>query len=242
MNHELVNELQNIIYWADLVGIGVFAISGALLAHRKHLDGFGVLVLASLTAIGGGTLRDILLDIPVFWTRDHSAFYAIGVASVLSVIVLRSYGRMPRRALIIADALGLALFVIMGTQKALDQEVSFLVAIVMGTFTGIAGGMLRDVLVQDTPMILKQELYATACIAGSGLYIVLLAVELEQLYAAAISMVFLFSLRLAAVQWHWGIPVFNNSNPYQSQRKPLARSHQQSNNRESNRDKESDHD
>lgn len=216
MNQIAVNQVALIIHWLDMLGIGVFAASGALLAHRKHLDGFGVLVLASVTAIGGGTLRDIILDVPVFWVYDHSAFYAIGIASAISVVVIRIYGRLPRRALVIADALGLALFVVMGTQKALDQEVSYLIAIIMGTFTAVAGGMLRDILVQDTPMVLRQELYATVCIGGSGLYILLLNIPIPPLEATVISILMTFSMRLAAYQLKWNIPVFNNANPYKS--------------------------
>lgn len=218
-----MNQAALIIHWLDMLGIGVFAASGALLAHRKHLDGFGVLVLASVTAIGGGTLRDIILDVPVFWVYDHSAFYAIGIASAISVLVIRIYGRLPRRALVIADALGLALFVVMGTQKALDQNVSYLIAIIMGTFTAVAGGMLRDILVQDTPMVLKQELYATVCIGGSGLYILLLNIPMPPLDATIISILMTFSIRLAAYQWKWNLPVFNSANPYKAAARTYSR-------------------
>lgn len=198
----------------DFLGIAVFAASGTLLAHRKQLDGFGVLVLASLTAIGGGTLRDILLDVPVFWIQDNSVFYTIATAAFVTVIVLRVYGDLPKRVLLTADALGLAFFVIVGTQKALDVGVSYLIAVIMGTFTGVAGGMLRDVLVQDTPMILKQELYATVCILGSAMYIALQVLGTDQLISMAASMSFIFCLRMAAIYWHWGLPVFGDRNPY----------------------------
>lgn len=198
----------------DFLGIAVFAASGTLLAHRKQLDGFGVLVLASLTAIGGGTLRDILLDVPVFWIQDNSVFYTIAAAAFVTVVILRFYGDLPKRVLLTADALGLAFFVIVGTQKALDVGVSYLIAIIMGTFTGVAGGMLRDVLVQDTPMILKQELYATVCILGSASYITAQALGLGHLLCMALSMSIIFCLRMAAIYWHWGLPVFGDRDPY----------------------------
>lgn len=211
-------ELQLWFTIFDLLGISVFAASGTLLAHRKQLDGFGVLVLASLTAIGGGTLRDILLGLPVFWIQDHSVFYAIAIAALFTVIVLRVRGELPKRVMLLADALGLAFFVIIGTQKALDTGVSHLIAVIMGTFTGVAGGMLRDVLVQDTPLILKKELYATVCILGSAVYIGLQALGAEQLLSMVCGMVVILCTRLAAIYWHWGLPVFGNQDPYKVKR------------------------
>ncbi|MCV6622571.1 MAG: trimeric intracellular cation channel family protein [Cellvibrionaceae bacterium] len=213
----MTNQLWFAIF--DFLGIAVFAASGTLLAHRKQLDGFGVLVLASLTAIGGGTIRDILLDVPVFWIQDNSVFYTIAAAAAITVIVLRIYGDLPKKVLLTADALGLAFFVIVGTQKALDVGVSYLIAVIMGTATGVAGGMLRDVLVQNTPMILKQELYATVCIMGSVSYIALQALGLEHLLAMAISMSIIFCLRMAAIYWHWGLPVFGDRDPYRLKKK-----------------------
>jgi len=119
--------------WFDLLGIAVFAVSGTLAAWRKQMDGFGVIVLASVTAIGGGTLRDVILDVPVIWLKNDSFFYAIFTATALTILLVRKRLTIPNNTLQIADALGLAFFVVMGTQKALDHGTSTMVAIMLGT-------------------------------------------------------------------------------------------------------------
>lgn len=213
--------MMHLEFWfsfIDMLGISVFAASGTLLAHRKQLDGFGVLVLASLTAIGGGTLRDIILDVPVFWVQDHSVFYVIALSAFITVVILRVYGDLPKRAMLLADALGLAFFVVMGTQKALDLKTSSMIAVIMGTLTGVAGGMLRDIFVQTTPLILKKELYATVCILGSVLYISAQKAGLPQHVSMMLSMTLTLLLRIAAIYWHWGLPVFGSRNPYKIKR------------------------
>ena len=107
------------LHWIDLIGVAVFAVSGTLMAYKKQMDGFGVVVLASVTAMGGGTLRDMILDLPVFWVKDASFFYAILLAALITIIWLRVSSRFPLRYLGVADAIGLAFFNVMGLQKAL---------------------------------------------------------------------------------------------------------------------------
>ncbi|MDP4536064.1 trimeric intracellular cation channel family protein [Alkalimonas collagenimarina] len=196
------------LHWFDLMGIAVFAISGTLAAWRKQMDGFGVLVLASVTAIGGGTLRDVILDVPVVWINDNSYFIAIFSAALLTILLLRKRLTIPNNTLQFFDAIGLAFFVIMGTQKALDLGTSNLVAVMMGTMSAVAGGMIRDVLCRDIPMVFRGELYAVTCIVGGVVYILALHAGASTLLAMVLGMTSLFSLRLAAIKWQLTIPVF----------------------------------
>ncbi|MCA1929333.1 trimeric intracellular cation channel family protein [Rheinheimera sp.] len=195
-------------HWFDLLGIAVFAISGTLAAWRKQMDGFGVIVLATVTAIGGGTLRDLILDSPVIWLSNNSYFLAIFVAAALTILMVRNRVLIPNNTLQIADAIGLAFFVIMGTQKALDHGTSGFVAIMMGTMSGVCGGMIRDVLCREIPMVFRGELYAITCIFGGLVYVQLLQFGIAQMPAMLSGMAALLALRLAAIRWHLTIPVF----------------------------------
>ncbi|MBU0913330.1 MAG: trimeric intracellular cation channel family protein [Gammaproteobacteria bacterium] len=195
-------------HWFDLLGIAVFAISGTLAAWRKQMDGFGVIVLATVTAIGGGTLRDLILDSPVIWLSNNSYFLAIFIAAGLTILAVRNRLVIPNNTLQIADAIGLAFFVIMGTQKALDHGTSGFVAIMMGTMSGVCGGMIRDVLCREIPMVFRGELYAITCIFGGLVYVQLLGFGVAQMPAMLAGMIALLSLRLAAIRWHLTIPVF----------------------------------
>jgi len=196
------------LYVFDLIGCGVFAVSGAILAYRQKMDGMGVLVLAGVTAIGGGTIRDLLLDAPVFWLTEPSYIYSIVITSVLSTIWLNHIKRIPEKSLELADALGLALFVVMGTQKALEYGVAEVTAIIMGMMTGCFGGMIRDVLANNVPFILKKELYAMCCIAGGSVYILTIPWFDSKQVAAILAFCTVFLLRLAAIKWKWQIHVF----------------------------------
>ncbi|RVT44745.1 trimeric intracellular cation channel family protein [Rheinheimera sediminis] len=195
-------------HWFDLLGIAVFAISGTLAAWRKQMDGFGVIVLATVTAIGGGTLRDLILDSPVIWLTNNSYFLAIFTAATLTILLVRNRLVIPNNTLQIADAFGLAFFVIMGTQKAMDHGTSDFVAIMLGTMSGVCGGMIRDVLCREIPMVFRGELYAITCIFGGLVYVQLLSFGVDQMPAMLSGMIALLALRLAAIRWHLTIPVF----------------------------------
>jgi uncharacterized membrane protein YeiH len=199
-------------FWFDLLGVAVFAVSGTLAAWRNQMDGFGVIVLASVTAIGGGTLRDLILDVPVIWINNNSYFYAILLAAIATILLVRNRLTIPNNTLQILDAIGLAFFVIMGTQKALDYGTSTMVAIMLGTMSGVCGGMIRDVLCREIPMVFRGELYAVTCLLGGGVYTGLLALGAGQLSAMLAGMSALLLLRLAAIKWHITIPVFGKNN------------------------------
>lgn len=201
--------MDSLFHWIDLVGVAVFAISGALVAYKKRLDGFGVVILASATAVGGGTIRDVILDVPVFWLKDPTYLISILISCFITIIWLNKKKGFPQIVLEIADAVGLAFFVIMGTQKALSLGMPAVTAVIMGTITGCFGGMIRDVLARTTPMVLKSELYATTCIFGGIIYTQGLHFGLSTNVAMILGMLGTFGLRLCAIKWHWSIPVFN---------------------------------
>ena len=194
----------------SLAGVAVFAISGALTAGRKQFDVFGVIVIAVVTAIGGGTIRDLLLDInPVFWIADTRYLSVTSIAAVLTVILVR-FRAPPMKLLLVADAIGLALFTISGTQIAEAAGASHGVSLLMGCITGVAGGVLRDVLSNDVPLLLRdREIYATAALAGSLVYLVLLhRCGCEPGTAAIAGMVTVVALRFLAIWANVRVPVF----------------------------------
>lgn len=194
------------------MGVAVFAISGALAAGRKHLDLLGVVVVAVITAIGGGTLRDVLLDhYPVFWI-EHPIYLEVILGSALLTVLYAKFLHPPHQALLVADALGLALFSISGAQIAEQAQLHSLIIVMMGTITGTAGGVLRDVLLADIPVVLKRgRIYATAAIAGIWLYLLLQQLGVEQAVAALLGMVMIAVLRLAAMIWNLMLPIFSLS-------------------------------
>jgi uncharacterized membrane protein YeiH len=195
-------------YLLDLVGVAVFAVSGALAAGRTGLDLFGVIVIAALTAIGGGTLRDLLLQRhPIFWITDTTYLTVIMVAAVLTVCSVQVWPP-PGDALLVADALGLALFAMSGAQVAEAAQHPPLIVVLMGTMTGVAGGVLRDVLTAQIPLILRRDIYATAAIAGVVLYLLLQARGLPRAWAFVAGMAVVVALRLLAIFWGWHLPIF----------------------------------
>ena len=200
--------MQELLYWLDLFGIVVFALSGALMAGRYKLDPFGVVVLASVTAIGGGTIRDVILQTPVFWTVEPLYIYIILLTAALTIIFIRQPKRIPKRFLMLADAFGLALFAVLGTEKALSLGAVIPVAIVMGTITGVAGGMIRDVLCNVIPMILRQEIYATAAMLGGALFSLFHYLGWQDNLSLICAVLGALSLRLAAIYWQVSLPAF----------------------------------
>ncbi|MBW8191117.1 trimeric intracellular cation channel family protein [Neiella marina] len=196
------------MYALDLFGVAVFAISGAMAARQLQMDPFGALILAGVTAIGGGTLRDLLLDITPFWIADPNYLYVIAATAIFTVIWPLKRG-WPYRILNVADAFGLALFTVMGMSRALSAEVSMTVAIVMGVMTGVAGGMIRDVLSGQVPLILRREVYATASLVGALVLAALLHGNMDIKMASAIAMLTTLLIRLTAIRWKLALPTLN---------------------------------
>lgn len=199
-----------LVYWLDIVGTAVFAISGVLLAGKLRMDPFGVLVLGVVTAVGGGTIRDMALDNgPVFWVKDPTDLVVAMVTSMLTILLVRQPRRMPKWVLPVLDAIGLAVFVGIGVNKAFNAGTGPLVAVCMGVITGVGGGIIRDVLARDIPLILRTEIYATACIIGVIVHVTAyyaFGIPLET--AGMMGMVVTLVIRLAAIRWHLKLPAF----------------------------------
>ncbi|MFG6177908.1 trimeric intracellular cation channel family protein [Halomonas sp. THAF12] len=197
------------VYWLDMAGVIVFALSGVILACRSRMDPFGMLVLAAVTGIGGGTLRDLVLGVrPVFWVSDPAYLWVILITVGLAILGFHYIHRLSRVFLPVADAFGLALFTVIGTLKAQSLGAPGVVAVLMGLLTGVAGGMVRDVLARRVPMVLRQEIYATASIAGGVVLVSLEALGVPVVAAVAASLATTLALRLSAIHWHLALPVF----------------------------------
>lgn len=193
----------------DLIGVAVFAVSGALAAGRKHLDVLGVVVLGLATAVGGGTIRDLLLDRqPIFWLADP-AYVIVIVAAALFTIAYVRWRPPPAGTLLYADAVGLAMFSLTGAQIAERAGLPALACIVLGTITGSAGGAVRDVLSAEIPLVLRRgNLYASAAILGTSAYFVLLAGGAGRGVATWGGMMVVAAVRLASIAFGLQLPVF----------------------------------
>jgi uncharacterized membrane protein YeiH len=188
-----------IFYLLDLIGVAVFAVSGVLVAAHSGMDLLGGFALAALTAIGGGTLRDVLLNRhPIFWIRDARYLLVILGAAALTMVYI-AFLPPPGYSLLIADALGLALFAISGAQIAESTAHSPLIVVLMGAMTGTAGGMLRDVTSMHVPLIFQQDLYATAAIGGIVVYLILQKAGASRTFAVCTGVAVILGLRLLAV-------------------------------------------
>jgi len=193
--------------WLNVLGVGTFAVSGVLGAAKKRLDLFGALAIAFICALGGGTLRDVLLGlVPVFWIRDATpALVALGCA--LGAFVLLHFVAFPARLLLVLDALGLSVFAVLGANRALETGASLGVAALMGTLSGSAGGAMRDVLCGDVPLVLRKEIYATAALAGGLTFGVLVRMNAPREWALWSGALLTFGIRLAAIKWKLGLPL-----------------------------------
>jgi len=197
-----------ILHTLDLGGVAVFAVSGVLAARNRGLDLLGVVIIAAITAIGGGTLRDLLLNRhPIFWITD--AWYLIVIiASALLTVGYVWLRPPPENALLVADALGLALFSMSGAQVAETSQCTPIIVVLMGAMTGVAGGILRDVITAQMPLILRRDIYATAAIVGIILYLLLQTFGLPRSGAFGTGMAAIVALRLLAIRQRLQLPVF----------------------------------
>jgi uncharacterized membrane protein YeiH len=189
--------------------VAVSAISGVLAGSGKRVDLFGVIVLALVTALGGGTVRDVMLDVEVFWLDDSNFVINAVVCAAITFSIAR-YWVVPPLVLAVADAFGLALFTVLGAAKGLRFDVGLTNAVVLGVITGVAGGILRDILVGEIPLVFRQEiyLYATAAVVGATIYVLLEqarpGLALNRFAGIGTTLV----LRLAAIRWKVSLPVF----------------------------------
>ncbi|WP_394248915.1 TRIC cation channel family protein [Vibrio profundi] len=198
-----------LLYFIDLFGTAIFAISGVILAGRLKMDPFGVAVLGSVTAIGGGTIRDMALGAtPVFWITDTTYLWVILLTCLLTMIIIRRPKRLAWWILPVCDAIGLAVFVGIGVEKAMAYQDSALVAVIMGVITGCGGGIIRDVLAREVPMVLRSEVYATACIVGGVFHTTALSMGQDSETAFLAGVFSTLLIRLGAIRWHLSLPTF----------------------------------
>lgn len=197
--------LPEILLLLDLIGVAVFAVSGALEAARRQMDPIGFAVIGTVTGIGGGTLRDLVLDVPVFWGQNQVFLITCLVASV-SVFWWAEVVRSRFRLLLWLDAIGMAMFAVAGTQKAVAMGAPDVVAALMGVMTASFGGLMRDVLCGEKPLIFHKEIYATAALAGAVAFLGLRASDLPAEAQAGIAFLAAFLVRAAAIRWGWSLP------------------------------------
>lgn len=204
---------MTVLYAMDLFGTAVFAVSGGLLAARKRYDVFGFLVVAMAPAIGGGTLRDVALGaLPVFWVEDGNYLLVTAAAALATFFFARFFVRYSS-ALLVADAFGLALFAVVGAQKALALGAAPLIAVAMGAITASGGGIVRDVLCREEPLILRREIYATAAILGAALFVGMMAETGDRVAALVTGFLGALLLRLIAIRRNLSLPVYSENAP-----------------------------
>jgi uncharacterized membrane protein YeiH len=189
----------------DLAGTFAFAISGIRLASGKQIDWFGAYIIGLATAIGGGTIRDLLLDVTPFWMMDGSYFLTTGVALVATIWFAEKIARW-RNTLYLFDAIGLGLFTIVGISKSVEAGLPFWVCIVMGTITGAAGGVTRDVLLNEVPLLFRKDIYAIACIAGGLVYFACDYFGFPGAVTALTAAATVILIRLIAMRFHIHLP------------------------------------
>lgn len=205
---------MNLVYFLDIIGTFTFAVSGAIIAARKQFDLFGALVIAFVTAVGGGTLRDMILGRtvlagyePIFWMQDITYFWAIVSAVLITLLFFRFMDRF-RHVLLTFDAVGIGVFTIIGIGKAEALGIQPVFCVMMGVMTAVMGGMLRDVICQTSPIVLRKEIYATACIAGGVVYYLLEGVLVHDL-RVVVTIGFIIVVRLFSVYRGLALPLMS---------------------------------
>jgi len=198
------------IYYLDLIGCVIFGISAILVAAQKELDVLGIIVIAFITAVGGGTIRDLLLRTDIFWIKDSVYLYVI-IFSSLSTYFLVHFKDGLMKFLLYADAFGLTFFSVIGTKKALMFGIDPSISVIMGMLTGVAGGIVRDVLFNDKPVVLRREIYVTAAILCSTSYVLLEGVFPRDEWRMSISILLGLLLRIYAIKKKAHLPLFFKS-------------------------------
>lgn len=190
----------------DILGTIAFAISGVLVAMEKKLDIFGVFIIAFVTAIGGGTLRDVLIgNTPVLWMRNYTYLLVVLAAVVFAIIFVNKLKYL-RRTLFLFDTIGIGLFTMVGIEKGLSVELSPIMCVALGTMTACFGGVIRDILCNEIPVIFRKEIYATACILGGLSYFLMRNLPIEDTYVYVGAILIVISIRVLAVKFKISLP------------------------------------
>lgn len=194
----------------DIIGTMAFAMSGALTAMSKKMDPFGVFIIAFVTAVGGGTLRDVMIGrTPVGWMLDLQYVYIIIIGYILAIIFRKKFDRL-RTSLFLFDTIGLGVFTLIGLEKGINIGLHPVICIALGTMTACFGGVIRDILCTDIPVIFSREIYATICILGGILFFVLREFNLEKDVLYLVTSLVIISVRLMAVKFKWYLPTLEN--------------------------------
>ncbi|GAA4952124.1 trimeric intracellular cation channel family protein [Algibacter agarivorans] len=194
-------------YTIDILGTIAFAISGVLVAINKKMDVFGILIIAFVTAVGGGTLRDLMIgDTPVSWMKDITYTYVI-LASAVFAIIFRSKINYLRTSLFLFDTIGIGLYTLVGIERGIQAELHPIICIALGTITASFGGVIRDVLCNEIPVIFRKEIYATACILGGITYFLLSEIPIQDNIVFIIAGIVVIVTRLLAVKFKIALPL-----------------------------------
>lgn len=196
----------------EFIGTFAFAISGIRLASAKQFDWFGAYVVGVATAIGGGTIRDLMLDVTPFW-MTNSIYLTCSALALVGVILFGKFLIRQQNTFFLFDTIGLALFTVVGVEKTLALHFPLWVAIIMGTITGAAGGVIRDVFINEVPLIFRKEIYAIACVIGGLVYGLCHWLGLAMTVTELVSGVSVFMVRILAVKYHWALPVLKGDTP-----------------------------
>ena len=199
--------LMDSLYWITLIAVIVSSTSGVLKAGFKQFDLFGVIIIAIATGLGGGSLRDMLLDREVFWIREQ-AFFIASLGSAIIIFILARMVAIPQKFFLIPDAAGLATFGVAGTLVSLMVGTPWLVASFMGVMTGTMGGVFRDILSNEQPVVFQSPLYATVCWGGSLAFIALLNLGVDVTFSAVVAGLGIFISRLLAIKFNLSLPKF----------------------------------
>ncbi len=196
----------------EFLGMISFVMSGAFAAMQKRLDPLGVLIVAFVTTIGGGTIRDLLLDIPAFWMHDLWYIYMILVVTIIAII-FKSIEKNFQVPLSIFDSFGLGLYTIVGIQKGLNAGLNPVICVTLGTITGCFGGILRDILLNRIPLIFRKEIYASACIVGGSIFLLMrIYTSIPYIFVHIFTILLIVLIRTLAVKYQWEFPKFYISN------------------------------
>jgi uncharacterized membrane protein YeiH len=195
----------------DMFGTFAFAVSGIKLASGKNIDWFGAYIIGLITAIGGGTIRDLLLDVRPFWMEDARYLITTGVALVASILFKEKLFKWGN-TLFLFDTIGLGLFTIVGISKSLDAGLPVWVCVIMGTITGSLGGVLRDVLINEVPLLFRKDIYALACVVGGIVYFVCYNLQFQSQLTAILSALTVIIIRIVTVKFHIQLPILSTLN------------------------------
>ena len=201
---------MDLIYVLDIIGTFAFAISGALVASKKDFDLFGVIIIAFVTAVGGGMTRDVLINAhPINWIGDLNYIWTI-MAAVVFTFLFKSKIAPLSKTMFLFDTIGIGVFTLLGTQKGLSYDLHPFIAVVMGMVSSVIGGVIRDVLTNEVPLIFKKEIYASACLAGGTMYLITYHFQLSENIQFIATILTVILIRTLAVKFHLRLPKIND--------------------------------